>query len=158
MELNHNDGISFTLVFKVHDDEVVSDGHKSQIVFALVYNKKPTVMKFARTLVSPGRYPVPPSWHSLTLPPHGQPIVVSRAQGTNSTSQSLSCLCLSISLPLVLLPPNSLPCLLIWVSFWARKWGGHAKEGEELESPLCLLLLYGLLRLTAPTLLCVTLA
>lgn len=60
MELSHNEDISFIMVFVVHDEEVLSDGHESQIVFALVYNKKPTVMKLARTFVSPGRYPVFP--------------------------------------------------------------------------------------------------
>lgn len=114
VELNHNEGISFTLVFKVHDDVVLSDGHKSQIVLALVYNKKPTVMKLARALVSPGRYPVP-----LQV---AQPDSASRSAHSSQQSPGHKA-----HQPVTLLPlplyrssscsaspsPNSLPCLLI---------------------------------------------
>lgn len=86
MELSHNEDISFIMVFVVHDEEVLSDGHESQIVFALVYNKKPTVMKLARTLVSPGRYPVPPQLAQPDSFSAWSTTGVSRAQSTKPTS------------------------------------------------------------------------
>lgn len=113
VELSHNEGISFRLVFKVYDDEVFSGGHKSQIVLAFIYNKKPMVMKLARALVSPDRYPVPPQVV--------QPDSASRSTHSSQQSpghkahQPVTLLPLpSIGLPLVLPHPlNSLPCLLI---------------------------------------------
>lgn len=52
MELRHEDGASFALVFQVHDGEVLSNVHKSKIVFSLVCDKQPMVVESLGSCVS----------------------------------------------------------------------------------------------------------
>lgn len=135
MELSHNEGISFRLVFKVYDDEVLSGGHKSQIVLAFIYNKKPMVMKLARALVSPGRYPVPPQVV--------QPDSASRSTHSSQQSpghkahQPVTLLPLpSIGLPLVLPPPQFSPLSLDLGLFLGQKTGRACQgRGRARVSP-----------------------
>lgn len=99
MELSHDSDDPSTLVFQVHDGEVLSDIHKSQIVFALVCDEQPNGHKVCWAHACPDAFPAllqlaQPDSSSTCSGYHSQQIQKCKAH----QAAAVSCLCFSISL------------------------------------------------------------